>query len=71
MIYLSEEFELEVERRLADGSFPSAEDLLRHALHAMDEVELDVQPWMADEIRKGMTGNTVTLTAEDLLRIAE
>lgn len=65
MIQISEEIEQEIQRRLADGQYPTADDLLRHALLALDGGEA-MEPWLEAELLKGLEGEDVEVTPEEL-----
>lgn len=65
MIQVSEELEREIQRRLAEGTYPSADDLLRHALLALDNGE-HAETWLEQELLKGLEGEDMPLTHETL-----
>jgi len=65
MIEVSEELEREIQRRLAEGAYPSADDLLRHALLALDNGE-HADAWLEAELLKGLEGEDMPLTPEAL-----
>lgn len=67
---LSHELEEEIRRRVAEGHYSSAEELLRQALKALDNSAEAAGEWPERELLKGLEGDDVEVTAGefDLLR---
>lgn len=57
----SKEFELELQRRVSDGAYPSVEELLKDALRALDHAQNQSREWLRKEILRGMDGEFVDL----------
>ncbi|GMV93644.1 MAG: hypothetical protein AMXMBFR82_34220 [Candidatus Hydrogenedentota bacterium] len=62
---ISPELLKEIEARVADGPFGSADELLRFALRALDRDRGVAQDILEKELLQGLEGDDVEMTSED------
>lgn len=62
---ISPEILKEIETRLAEGPFGSADELLRYALRALDRDRNVAQEVLEKELLQGLEGEDVEMTSED------
>ena len=62
---ISPEIEREIERRIAAGSYGSADELLRQALKALDDARDTAKGMLEQELLRGFEGDDVEMTASD------
>jgi len=62
---LSPEIEQEIERRFSEGRYRTVEDLLRHALNALDNAQDTALHLLELELLKGLEGDDIEMTDED------
>ena len=62
---LSPNIKKEIEQRLAQGPYSSADELLTHALRALDNAHDIAQDLLEKELLKGLEGEDIEMTAKD------
>lgn len=62
---ISPEIRSEIERRIAAGSYGSADELLRHALKALDDARDTAREMLEQELLRGFEGDDVEMSASD------
>lgn len=68
---ISVETEREIERRLANGNYASADELISDALRALDDARAAAQAALERELLKGLEGPLVEMTSEDWVSIED
>lgn len=58
----SHDMEREIAKRIAEGPYASADDLVREALRALDDSRGAAQAWLEAELLKGLEGGEVEMT---------
>ena len=74
MLNISANIEEDIRRRVADGQYSSADELLRLALRALDDSHVEAQAWLEGELLRGLEGDDVEMTPDewaDIRREAE
>ena len=62
---MSPELQHEIQRRLATGPFKTEDELISHALRALDNSRAAAQELIEIELLKGLDGEDVELSAEE------
>ncbi len=60
MPQISRDLENELDRRVADGHYASVDELVRHALAALDE-SANAERWLEGELLLGLEGEDVVM----------
>ena len=64
-IEVSREIKTEIERRIADGIYASADDLIRRGLESLEKEAHAYQAWLETELLKGLEGDASEFTHAD------
>lgn len=71
MSRISADMQEEIQRRVEEGRYGSADDLLRLALKALDDSAEAAAEWLERELLKGLEGEDVEVSRAEFARLRQ